>query len=76
MYSFGFVKNIPRPLLFIVGLLNGKRVKDGLFRHSAHHAWPQIPSSKLYILDEAVLLHPEVMPEMIATLKSGLIQTA
>ena len=69
LYQFGFVRKIPRPVIILLGLTSGKRVMDGFFRHTSHHAWPGIPSSKLYILDEAVMRNPDAMPEMIATSK-------
>jgi len=67
MYQFGFVRQIPRSFIFLWGLINGKRVADGFFVHSSHHAWPSIPSSKLVMLDEAVMRNPDAMPEMIPT---------
>ena len=66
-YRFGLDGRIPRPVKLLLGLLNGKRVMDGFFRHNSHHAWPHIPSSKLYILDEAVMRNPDAMPEMVVT---------
>jgi fatty acid desaturase len=68
-YRFGFVREIPWSglFLFVFGLINGKLVSDGFFRHAVHHAWPSVPPSKLYLLDEAVMRNPAAMPEMIPT---------
>lgn len=67
LYRFGLLGQIPRPFILLNGLINGKRVMDGFFCHTSHHAWPSIPSSKLYLLDEAVMRNPDAMPEMIPT---------
>ena len=68
-YRFGFVRQVPWPklVLFALGFMNGRHVRDGFFRHAAHHAWPRVPSSKLYLLDEAVMRNPGATPEMIPT---------
>lgn len=67
LYHFGFVREVPKSVIWLFGVLNGKRVRDGFFRHAAHHAWPQLPSSRLDELDSAVLRNPNASPEMIAT---------
>lgn len=67
LYRFGLARKIPRPVIFLLGLTNSKRVSDGFFFHASHHAWPRIPPRKLYILDEAVMRNPDAMPEMIPT---------
>lgn len=68
-YRFGFMNQVPMPRLvtFVMGLLNGRHVRDGFFRHATHHVWPSVPSNKLYLLDEAVMRNPDAMPEMIPT---------
>ena len=69
VYEFGILKKIPDAgfILAMLGLMNGKRVRDGFFRHATHHAWPHIPSGKLYLLDEAVMRHPKERPTMYRT---------
>ena len=69
LYLFGLVKQIPKLVKFLNGLMNGKRVMDGYFVHAAHHAWLSTPSSKLYLLDEAVMRNPDAMLKMIPTRK-------
>ncbi len=66
-YKFGYIKQLKhgKLILFLMGVLNGKYVRDGFFRHASHHAWPSVPPDKLYLLDEAVLRNPDSMPEMI-----------
>jgi len=67
-YQFGIDSRIPWSVKMLLKIVNGKRVSDGFFHHSSHHAWPQIPPSKLHLLDDAVMRNLEAMPEMI---KSG-----
>ena len=69
VYEFGILKKIPgaKLVLAMLGVMNGKRVRDGFFRHAAHHAWPHVPSGQLYLLDEAVTRNPEEMPSMART---------
>lgn len=77
VYEFGILEKIPgaRLILIMVGLVNGKRVRDGFFRHASHHAWPHVPSGQLYLLDEAVMRHPGSTPKMhqtnVAPVKQG-----
>ena len=66
-YRFGSRRQIPRLFLFLLRFINGKRVGNGFFHHTSHHVWPHIPSSKLHILDEAMMRNPDAMPEMVAT---------
>ena len=67
LYEFGTVQKIPKVVLFIFGVMNGKRVNDGFVRHASHHAWPNIPSNRLYELDTAVMRNSDAIPEMFAT---------
>ncbi|RMH60411.1 MAG: hypothetical protein D6677_13810 [Calditrichaeota bacterium] len=69
MYQFGILKQLraARFIQYIFGIFNGRRVKDGFFHHAVHHAWPHVPSAKLHILDEALMRHPEQIPQMIQT---------
>ncbi|MDH4188582.1 MAG: hypothetical protein OEW21_00045 [Betaproteobacteria bacterium] len=64
-YRFGLDKKIPGFVKILLRMTNGKRVSDGFFRHTSHHAWPQVPPDKLFLLDEAVMRYPDSMPEMI-----------
>lgn len=66
LYKFGAVRNIPKPVLFLFGLMNGKRVNDGFVRHASHHAWPYIPSNRLYELDAAVMRNIHTMPKLVS----------
>lgn len=68
-YEFGVIRKVPaaKVFLFFWGLINGRRVRDGFFVHTSHHAWPHIPSCKLHLLDEAVMRHPEAKPELAVT---------
>lgn len=64
-YRFGSRREIPRFVLFLLYAMNGRRVGNGFFRHTAHHVWPSVPSGQLYKMDEAVMRHPEARPVMI-----------
>jgi len=66
-YRFGYIKQLKyaKLILFLMGILNGKYVRDGFFRHATHHAWPSVPPDKLHLLDEAVMRNSESRPEMI-----------
>lgn len=66
LYKFGAVRKIPKPVLFLFGLMNGKRVNDGFVRHTSHHAWPYVPSNKLYELDAAVMRNVHAMPKFVS----------
>lgn len=67
LYQFGMGAKIPRPFIFLLGLMNGKRVMQEFFYHATHHTWSQVPMSKLRMVDEAVMRNPDAMLEMIAT---------
>ena len=69
VYKFGILKKVPgaKLVLAMLGLMNGKRVRDGFFRHAAHHAWPHVPSGQLFLLDKAVMRNPQDMPIMYVT---------
>jgi fatty acid desaturase len=67
LYKFGAVQQIPKVFQFLFGVINGKRVMDGFFRHASHHAFPHVPSGRLHEVDTAVLRNPDAMPEMLIT---------
>lgn len=67
LYRFGLARKIPGVFKLFWGIMNGKRVKDGFFVHTSHHTWPSQSSSKLYLLDEAVMRNPDAMPELVPT---------
>jgi hypothetical protein len=65
VYRFGFIKQVPIPVRWMLGVSNGIRTMVGVLHHATHHAWPSMPYSRQDEFDSALVRNPEAAPVMI-----------
>ena len=64
IYKFGFSKTAPKLFKWSFLFLHGRRVTEGCFHHTTHHAWPSIPRNQLHKFDSVILQHSDMAPDM------------